>query len=220
MSEKTITSEKAVTVLPADESFAVAASAESVERAAEALRGNGFTVHIVETAADARALVAEELPTDKAVFASTSETLRLSGIQQDIDASGRYKSIRAEQADWDPRARRDEVRTTRSAPDVVVGSVHAVTEDGRLVTASASGSQLAAYAFGAGRSIWVVGAQKVVADLDTALRRVETYSLPKEDVRAQRVMGQRSVLAKILINGREVVPYRSTVVLVREPIGF
>ncbi|OAR27012.1 hypothetical protein A8W25_01645 [Streptomyces sp. ERV7] len=213
-------SEKTITELPADEAFAVAASAESLERAAEALRGNGFAVHIVDTAADARALVAEELPTDQAIFASTSETLRLSGIQEDIDASGRFKSIRAEQADWDLRARRDDVRTARSAPDVVVGSVHAVTEDGRLVTGSASGSQLAAYAYGAGRAIWVVGAQKVVADLDTALRRIETYSLPKEDVRAQRVMGQRSVLAKILITGREVVPRRSTVVLVREPIGF
>ncbi|MFD9484422.1 LUD domain-containing protein [Streptomyces sp. NPDC059991] len=213
-------SEKTITTLPADETFAVAASAESIERAAQALLGNGFAVHIVDTAADARELVAEALPTDKAIFASTSETLRLSGIQEDIDASGRFKSIRAEQADWDPRVRNDDVRTTRSAPDVVVGSVHAVTEDGRLVTASASGSQLAAYAFGAGRAVWVVGAQKVVADLDTALRRIETYSLPKEDVRAQQAYGRRSVVAKILINAREVVPQRSTVVLVREAIGF
>ncbi|GAA0583913.1 LUD domain-containing protein [Streptomyces crystallinus] len=220
MSEKTITDEKPVTVLPADEAFAVPASARSLERAAEALRGNGFTVHIVETAADARELVTGLLPTDRAILASTSETLRLSGIQEDIDASGRFKSIRAEQADWDLRARRDEVRAARSAPDVVVGSVHAVTEDGRLVTGSASGSQLASYAYGAGQAVWVVGAQKVVADLDTALRRVETYSLPKEDVRAQRVMNQRSVLAKVLITSREVVPHRSTVVLVREPIGF
>ncbi|MFD9563307.1 LUD domain-containing protein [Streptomyces sp. NPDC059994] len=213
-------SEKTITTLPADETFAVAASAESIERAAQALLGNGFAVHIVDTAADARELVAEALPTDKAIFASTSETLRLSGIQEDIDASGRFKSIRAEQADWDPRVRNDDVRATRSAPDVVVGSVHAVTEDGRLVTASASGSQLAAYAFGAGRAVWVVGAQKVVADLDTALRRIETYSLPKEDVRAQQAYGRRSVVAKILINAREVVPQRSTVVLVREAIGF
>ncbi|MBD0743738.1 LUD domain-containing protein [Streptomyces sp. CBMA152] len=214
-------SEKTIQTLPADETFAVPASAESVERAAEALRGNGFAVHIVDTAADARKLVNEALPTDKSVFAATSETLRLSGIQADIDESGRFKSMRAEQADWDQRgARRDDVRTSRSAPDVVVGSVHAVTEDGRLVTGSASGSQLGAYAFGAGKTIWVVGAQKVVADLDTALRRLETYSLPKEDVRAQTVMGQRSVLAKILINGREVIPFRSTVVLVREAIGF
>ncbi|PKV84077.1 LUD domain-containing protein [Streptomyces sp. TLI_146] len=213
-------SEKTIITLPADETFAVAASAESVERAAEALRGNGFAVHIVDTAADARALVVEALPTDKAILASTSETLRLSGIQEDIDASGRFKSIRAEQADWDPRARGDDMRVTRSAPDVVVGSVHAVTEDGRLVTASASGSQLASYAFGASRTVWVVGAQKVVADLDTALRRIETYTLPKEDVRAQHAYGKRSVVAKILINNREVVPQRSTVVLVREAIGF
>ncbi|MFD9792810.1 LUD domain-containing protein [Streptomyces sp. NPDC059070] len=213
-------SEKTITVLPADEAFAVAASAESIDRAAEALRANGFAVHVVDTAAEARKVVTEALPAGKAILASTSETLRLSGLQEDIDESGRFRSVRAEQADWDLRARGDEVRATRSAPDVVVGSVHAVTEDGKLVTASASGSQLPAYAFGAAQAFWVVGGQKVVADLDTALRRIETYSLPKEDVRAQHAYGRRSVIAKVLIHGRETIPHRSTVVLVREAIGF
>ncbi|MFC4036219.1 LUD domain-containing protein [Streptomyces polygonati] len=97
--------------------------------------------------------------------------MRSSGIAADIDQSGRYRSLRAEQADWDMATRSDDVRVTRSAPDVVVGSVHAVTEDGKLVTASASGSQLAPYAFGAARAVWVVGAQKIVPDLATALRR-------------------------------------------------
>jgi hypothetical protein len=141
-------------------------------------------------------------------------------LTEDIDHSGRFKSVRAEQADWDIRARYDDVRRTRSAPDVVVGSVHAVTEDGRLVAASASDSQLAPYASGAGQAIWVVGAQKIVADLDSAFRRIETYCLPKEDVRAQKAYGQRSIISEILIIGREVKPGRSTVVVVREAIGF
>ncbi|GGN19247.1 LUD domain-containing protein [Streptomyces fuscichromogenes] len=206
--------------LPVDETFSIPVSAASLDRAAEALSANGFTVRVVDTAADARRLVNEILPTDRAVFVSTSETLRNSGIAEDIDGSGRFNSVRANQADWDLRARYDEVRRTRSAPDVVVGSVHAVTEDGRLVTASASGSQLAPYASGAASAVWVVGAQKIVPDLETALRRIETYSYPKEDARAQQAYGQRSVVAKVLITSREVVPGRATVVLVREVIGF
>ena len=207
-------------LLAVEESFGNPASAASIDRAADALSANGFTVRVVDTAADARRLVNELLPTDRSVLTSTSETLRLSGIAEDIDGSGRFSSVRADQTDWDLRARYDDVRRTRSAPDVVVGSVHAVTEDGRLVTASASGSQLAAYASGAANAVWVVGAQKVVPDLDTALRRIETYSYPKENARAQQAYGQRSVVAKILISGREVIPGRATVVLVREAIGF
>lgn len=203
-----------------DERFSAPATAEQLDRTAEALRGNGFTVHLVDTVAAARDLVGSILPTDKQIFASTSETLRLSGIGEDIDGSGRFRGVRAEQADWDLRSRLDEVRRTRSTPDVVVGSVHAVTEGGALVVASASGSQLAPYASGAARAIWVVGAQKVVPDLDTALARIEGYSYPKEDARAQQAYGTRSTIGKILIINREFVPGRGTVVLVREGIGF
>jgi hypothetical protein len=89
-----------------------------------------------------------------------------------------------------------------------------------MVAASATGSQLAAYAAGAMRAIWVVGAQKVVPDLPTALRRVRTYSLPKEWDRCQQAYGQPSFLGKILIFEREAMTDRGTVILVREPIGF
>src|SRR5258707_1529799 len=187
--------------LPVDETFAAPAAGHQLDRAAESLRGNGFAVQIVDTVTEARQVVNKILPTDKAIFTSTSETLRVSGLADDIDNSGRFHSVRSEQSDWDYAAKADEIRRTRSAPDVVVGSVHAVTEDGRLVTASASGSQLAPYASGSGQAIWVVGAQKVVADLDTALRRIRTYAYPKEDLRAQQAYGQRS--AKIL-NGQVV----------------
>ena len=102
---------------------------------------------------------------------------------------------------------------------MVVGSVHAVTEDGKVVAASASGSQLGPYAGSAGKVIWVVGSQKVVPDIDTAMRRVQFYAYPKEDIRAREKYGMPSALLKILtINGD--FPGRSTVVLVREPIGF
>ena len=156
--------------LPVDRSFAVPASAQQVNEAAEALRGNGFTVHVVDSAAEARDLVADLLPTDRAIFTATSETLRACGIAEDVDESGRFRSVRAEQATWDLRARTDEVRRIRSAPDVVVGSVQAVTGNGELVVVSASGSQLAPYASGAAQAVWVVGAQKIVPDLSMPVR--------------------------------------------------
>lgn len=201
-----------------DKAFAVPASEERLRRALEALRDRGHAVHLVDTPADARRLVLDLLPRDKSIFASVSETLRLSGIAADIDESGEFQSVRR-QADSLGDDFEAKIRLG-AAPDVVVGSLHAVTEDGSMVTASATGSQLGAYAAGAKQAIWVVGAQKVVPDLHTALRRVYTYSLPRESHRAQEAYGFPSMVGKILICEREANPDRGTVVLVREPIGF
>jgi hypothetical protein len=213
-----MTTESAIEPLPVDESFAVPATEEQLRRAAKGLNERGYTTHLVDTAEHARTLVRQLLPRDRAVFTSSSETLRLSGILADIDESGEFRSVRAELADVDPADIRAQIRMG-AAPDVIVGSVHAVTEDGVLVAASASGSQFGPYAAGAERVIWVVGAQKVVPDFDTALRRVRTYSLPREHARL-RVHGYESFIGKLLILEREYAPDRATVVLVREEIGF
>jgi hypothetical protein len=113
-----------------------------------------------------------------------------------------------------------EIWRLMSTPDVIVGSVHAVTETGSLVIASASGSQLPGYAGGSRRAIWVVGAQKVVPDLSTALRRVEEYCLPLESGRAMKVYGKPSAINRLLILNAEPEPGRGIVLLLREAIGF
>jgi L-lactate utilization protein LutC len=154
------------------------------------------------------------------VFTGASETLRLSGIDEDINNSGRYESVKARGLTMDRATQLAEIWRLLASPDVIVGSVHAVTETGSLVVASASGSQLPGYAGAAARVIWVVGAQKVVPDLSTALRRVENHCLPLEDERAMKVYGQPSALNRILILNAEPHPGRGTVLLLREAIGF
>ena len=114
----------------------------------------------------------------------------------------------------------DEIRRLTASPDVMLGSVHAVTESGALIAASMSGSQLGPYAGGAGRVILVVGTQKIVADLEEGLRRIQDYVYPLEDARAQAAYGVHSGVNKVLIVNREAAPGRVTVVLVDEAIGF
>jgi hypothetical protein len=115
---------------------------------------------------------------------------------------------------------RKEIWAALSTPDVIVGSVAAVTETGSLVVASASGGQLPGYAGGATRVIWIAGAQKVVADLSAALRRAEDHCLPLENERAQKAYGKPSALNRVLIINAEPEPGRGTVLLLREAIGF
>jgi hypothetical protein len=200
--------------------FADPAPAQRLERAASALTAHGFSVEILDDAAAARARVKDLIPEGVSVFTGASETLRLSGIDADINTSGRYQAVRPRVLAMDRGTRADDIRRLTASPDVVVGSVAALTETGSLVVASASGSQLPAYAGGAARAIWIVGAQKVVPDLPAALRRVEDHCLPLESARAQAVYGQPSAVNRLLVLNAEPYPGRGTVLLLREAIGF
>ena len=201
-------------------SFADPAPAHRLERAATALAAHGFVVEILDDVAAARARVDDLIPDGASVFTSASETLRLSGIDDDINASGRYQAVKPRILAMDRATEADGIRRLVASPDFVVGSVAAVTETGSLVVASGSGSQLPAYSGGAARAIWVVGAQKVVPDLSTALRRVEEHSLPLENARAMRVYGLPSAINRLLVLNAEYQPERGTVLLLREAVGF
>jgi hypothetical protein len=200
--------------------FADPVPEERLERAAAALTAHGFSTEILDDAAAARTRVKDLIPEGASVFTGASETLRLSGIDADINTSGRYDAVKTRSVTLDRVTDVDEIWRLISTPDVIVGSVHAVTETGSLVIASASGSQLPGYAGGAARAIWIAGAQKVVPDLDTALRRVEEHCLPLESARAQQVYGQPSAINRLLVLNAEPRPGRGTVLLLREAIGF
>jgi ketosteroid isomerase-like protein len=200
--------------------FAEPAPVERLQRAAAALTAHSFTVEILDDADAARTRIKDLIPEGASVFTGASETLRLSGIEEDINNSGRYEAIRPRGLAMDRATQMDEIRRLLASPDVIVGSVAAVTETGSLVVASASGSQLPGYAGGSARAIWIVGAQKVVPDLSTALRRVEDHALPLESARAQVAYGQPSAINRLLILNAEPHPGRGTVLLLREAIGF
>lgn len=200
--------------------FTDPAPAQRLERAAAALTAHGFTVEILDDAAAARTRVGELIPERASVFTGASETLRLSGIEEDINAGARYQAIKPRVLAMDRVTGADVIRRLLAAPDVIVGSVAAVTETGSLVIASGSGSQLPGYAGGAARAIWVVGAQKVVPDLDTALRRVDEHCLPLESARTEEAYGWPSAVNRLLVLNAEHQPGRGTVLLLREAIGF
>ena len=200
--------------------FTEPATAQRLQRASQALSAHGFTAEILDDAAAARARVEELVPRGAGVFTAASETLRLSGIDEDINASGRYQAIKPRVLAMDRTTGADDMRRLLASPDVIVGSVAALTETGSLVIASGSGSQLPAYAGGAAQAIWIVGAQKVVPDLATALRRVEEHCLALESARTQAAYGWPSAVSRLLVLNIEPRPGRGTVLILREAIGF
>jgi len=200
--------------------FATSADDARVQRTTAALEANGITVLRAADAAAAKRIVLDLIPEGSQVHHGASESLDAAGITHEIETSGRYEDIRSRTFSMDRETQADEIRRLSAAPDVMLGSVHAVTETGALMAASMSGSQLGPYVAGAGRVILVVGTQKIVSDLEEGLRRINDYSFPLEDARAQAAYGIHSAVNKIVIIDREIVPDRITVVFVDEALGF
>ncbi len=200
--------------------FGTLPSDTRVRRATAALEANGIGVLRAADAAEAKEIVLGLIADGSEVHHGASMSLDVAGITGEIDKSGRYESLRPRIFSMDRQTRADEIRRLSSAPEVMLGSVHAVTETGSLMAASMGGSQLGPYVSGAGRVILVVGTQKIVSDLEEGLRRIEEYAFPLEDARAQAAYGIHSAVNKVLIINREIVPGRITVVFVDEVLGF
>jgi len=195
------------------------ATETQLEELANRLRERNFDVVVVDTPDQARAAALALVPRGAEVHSGKSKTLEDAGIFQALVESGDYDFVRNRLKGMDRPAMREVMRRMGAAPEYMLGSVHAVTESGQLVTASGSGSQLGPYATGAAHVILVVGSQKVVRDLDAALARIRDHVQPYEDARLREQMGVGTMLARILILEREWAPGRTTVILVREPVG-
>jgi hypothetical protein len=198
------------TALPDDQTLA---------SAVVALEEHGFSVEVVDDLDAARRAVLARIPNGSSVMTNTSVTLQETGIADAINDGGPYESARTRMMALDFATQAQEMKAIGDQPDYALGSVHAVTRDGTLVIASASGSQLASYAWGAANVIFVVGAQKLVPTLEAAHERIYQHSLPLEDARAIAAYGQNSFVGKILEIHQEL-PGRIHIVLIRQSVGF
>jgi hypothetical protein len=198
--------------------FVKPASEATLEALAERLRARNFEVVILDDGAAAKAEVLARVPEGSQVHTGKSKTLEDIGIFQEFMENEKYDFIRRRTLKMDRKTQLDEMRQAGAAPDIMVNSAHAVTEGGQIVMTSATGSQIGPIAYGAGKLILVIGSQKVVADLNTALRRIEDYVIPYEEDRLNVAHGVAKMNRTLILEG-DYAPGRTTVILVRTPIG-
>jgi acyl-CoA hydrolase len=208
-----------VSITDASDRFTALPDAQELAATVVALEEHGFSVEVVDGPDDARTAVLARIPAGSSVMTNTSVTLQETGIADAINDGGPYESARNKMFALDFATQAQQMKAIGGQPDYALGSVHAVTHDGTLVIASASGSQLASYAWGAASVIFVIGAQKLVPDLDAAHDRIYQHSLKLEDARAQAAYGQHSSVGKVLEIHQEL-PGRIHIVLIRQPIGY
>jgi hypothetical protein len=192
-----------------------------IERTAAALRNAGLDVFVAPDSAQAKAKALELIPEQAEIMTMTSITLETLGLTAEINESGRFDSVKAKLSAMNRETDSHQMQQLGAAPKYAIGSVHALTEDGKVIVASNTGSQLPAYTYGSEKVIWIVGAQKIVANLDEAFKRIYDYVLPLESERAKKAYGvPGSNVSKLFILNKEVTPGRITVILVKEALGF
>lgn len=197
------------------------ATDEQIAKTVRALEQNGITVKVVNTAEEAKSEALSQLPEKAEVMTMTSITLDTLGLTEEINTSEKYNSVKKQLASMNRETDQSKMQKLGSAPEYAIGSVHAVTEDGHVLIASNTGSQLPAYVYGSNHVIWVVGTQKLVKNLDEGMKRIYEHVLPLESERAKKAYGvPGSFVSKMAIINREVVPNRITMILVKENLGF
>jgi LUD domain len=199
--------------------FSTAAGEDAIAATLAALDEHGITAEVVDGFESARRAVLDRLPAGAIVMTNPSVTLDETGIAAAINDGDGFDSARNRMLKLDYTTQMQEMKAIASEADYSIGSVHAITTDGILLIASASGSQLAQYAWGAAHVILVAGAQKIVPTLADARQRIYEHSLKLEDGRALAAYGQNSYVGKILEIHQEQ-PGRIHVVLIRQPVGY
>ena len=199
--------------------YTTIASDELIGTTVKALKGNGFEVRVSQNTAEAKAAVLSLIPLGSEVFTNTSITLDQAGIAEDLNRPEYVSARKKMMALYGDPKNKKEMKQVAGTPEYAIGSAHAITMDGQIMVASATGSQIASEAYGADKVIFVVGAQKLVKDLAAGVKRIQEHSVPLEDERAQAAYGGHTAFNKLLvINGD--MPGRITVVIVKENIGF
>jgi len=193
---------------------------QTVAKTLDALRAHGFKAESVPDRKAALDRIVSIVPNGAEVMTGASRTLDEIGFT-DLLKSGAHGWVNLKEKILTEKdgERQTELRRRATFADYFLGSVHAVTETGQLVAGSATGSQLAAYAYGGQNLILVAGTQKITADLNEAFRRLREYTTPLEDGRMKGLGFPGTFLSKILIyegNARRNVH----VILVNEKLGF
>lgn len=204
--------------------FSSTAQMDVVQIVIDVLKTANITSEIVANGEEAKKKVLEMIPKGSEVMTMSSITLQQTSITDAIDNSGDYDSVKKKLNSMNRETQGREMQKLGATPDWAVGSVHAVTMDGKVFIASNTGSQLPAYVYGAAHVIWVVGTQKIVKDEEEAKRRIYEYILPKESVRLRKQYSLpdtvNSNVSKLLMVEKEVTPNRIHIIFVNEALGF
>lgn len=198
------------------------ASKKAVEKTIESLEKRGVFVEFAESAKDALEKLTGLIPASAEVMTGSSTTLKQIGFTETLK-SGKHpwKNLKEMAMKEKDSIKKADLQRKGLAAQYFIGSVHAVAQTGEVLIASATGSQLPSYAYSSPNVIWIVGTQKITANLNKAFKRVWEYALPLEDQRMKDAGESGSDIGKILLFEKEIFSDRKIILIfVNEKLGF
>lgn len=199
------------------------ASKETVQKTMKALQEKGFSSLLIKDKGEALQKLQSLIAEGASVMNGSSRTLEEIGFMDYLKTGEHPWNNLHEQilSEKDPE-KQGRLRRTSVVSDYYVGSVHAVTEEGELVFASNSGSQLPHLAFTSPNVLLVVSTKKIVPDLASAFVRIDEFILPQEEQNMQKKYGMGTNHTKTLILHKENPMWGRTVTVlfVEEKLGF
>lgn len=196
---------------------------ENINKTITALQANGVEALVVQNRAEALEKIKELIPAGASVMNGASKTLEQIGFIDYLKSGNHnWNNLHAGiVAEKDP-AKQQILRKQATSADYYLGSVHALTQEGELIIASNSGSQLPNIVFNSPNLIFVVGIQKIVPTLADGMKRLEEYVIPLENKNMQEKYGINTTLSKIVIFKKEnlMMGRKVRIILVNEILGF
>ena len=199
------------------------AKKEVVDETIKNLAANNVEGIFVATKEEALAKIKELIPAHASLMNGASVTLEQIGFvdvlqKKEHTWNNLHDGVLAEQ---DP-AKKLALRKQAVTSDYYLGSVHALAQTGQFIIASNTGSQLGHIVFTSPNLIFVVGAQKIVPNLDEAFKRLHEYVIPLEEVHMQQKYGVGTFPSKVVVFNREnpIMKRSVKMIIVNEALGF
>jgi L-lactate utilization protein LutB len=198
--------------------------------AAEALKRTGFDARFVLKGEEALAIIADLVKPGMKVGFGGSMTLRAIGAPEKVRELGAI--VLDHNAPGLDQAKKLEILRSQLTCDLFLSSSNAVTLEGDIVNVDGNGNRVAALTFGPKKTVVVVGANKIVRDLDEALARLETEASPMNNKRLERpnpcvktgtcedCRGETRICRVYQILRRRPLLSDFTVIVVGEPLGY
>jgi hypothetical protein len=147
----------------------------------ERLRRNRFNAVLSKNAEDATYKILEAIPPQASVGVANSVTVRQIGVLKALKERGNMLIDPVAPsyglAEFHEETFMETLRRSLNA-DVFLSGTNAITEDGKLVNIDGLGNRVAGIIWGSGKSVIVVGRNKIVKNVDAAIYRIKNTITP------------------------------------------
>ncbi len=199
------------------------ATKEVIDETIKNLATNNVAGIFIETGKEALEKIKQLIPAGASVMNGASVTLEQIGFVDHLKEENHgWDNLHKGILDEKDSEKQTLLRKHAVLADYYLGSVHALSQTGEFIVASNSGSQLPHVVFTSPNIIFVVGAQKLVANLEEAMKRLNEYVIPLEDNHMMEKYKVHTYPSKVLIFKRES-PFsqrKIKMIIVNESLGF